>query len=157
MEAILSKLQEAGLQVESSGEQVRVLSRDGIKAADIKTLPYPGFPTDMQPQFAALLSLAQGTSLITESIFESRFMHVPELKRMGADIKLEGQSAIIKGVSDLSGAPVRVSDLRAGAALLLAGLAADGETLVEDQEHHIERGYENLVKKLNSMGAEIKG
>lgn len=155
IEPIIRKLKEAEVEIKAERNNVEIIASNGVKAIDIKTLPYPGFPTDMQPQFTSLLSTAKGTSVITETIFENRFMHIHELRRMGADITLEGQSAIVRGVSELSGAPVRASDLRAGAALVLAGLAADGETLVEDQEHHIERGYENLIGKLNSLGAEI--
>jgi len=119
-------------------------------------MPYPGFPTDAQPQFTSLMSIAEGTSIITETVFENRFMHVQELKRMGADIQLEGQSAIIKGVKKLSGCPVRASDLRAGAALVLAGLAAEGETLIDDVERFIERGYENFTGKINALGGDIR-
>jgi UDP-N-acetylglucosamine 1-carboxyvinyltransferase len=156
VDTTLSKLQEAGVSVEIKENAIRVYAKDGIKAVDVKTMPSPGFPTDMQPQFTALLCLAKGTSVVTETVFENRFMHVQELKRMGADIKLEGQSAIINGVPKLSSAPVKVSDLRAGAALVLAGLAAEGETLIEDRDHHIERGYENLDIKLNNVGADIE-
>lgn len=156
VESTIRKLQETGVRVEHDGGSVTVANDDGFKAVDVKTLPYPGFPTDMQPQFTALLSLANGTSVVSESVFENRFMHLPELRRMGADIKLEGQSAIINGVAKLSGAPVRVTDLRAGAALLLAGLAAEGETLIEDRDHHLNRGYEKLIEKLNGVGADIR-
>jgi UDP-N-acetylglucosamine 1-carboxyvinyltransferase len=155
IEATLRKLQEAGLSIEVKDGGVLIYAKDGIKAIDVKTMPYPGFPTDMQAQLTALLTIAKGTSVVTETVFENRFMHVHELKRMGAEIKLEGQSAIINGVSALSSAPVKVSDLRAGATLVLAGLAAKGETLIEDRDHHLERGYENLIEKLRSLGAEI--
>ena len=156
VEPVIRKLQDAGVEVIVTGDQIRIKHKDGLKAIDVKTLPYPGFPTDAQPQFTSLLSLASGTSVITETVFENRFMHVHELKRMGADIQIEGQSAIIKGVKKLSGCPVRASDLRAGAALVLAGLAAEGETLVDDVERFIERGYENLIGKLNSLGGNLK-
>lgn len=156
LEAIINKLREAGICVEIRADEARVLAKDGFNSVDIKTTPYPGFPTDMQPQLTVLLSLARGTSVITENVFENRFMHVHELKRMGADIKIEGKSAIIKGVSELSGAPVHASDLRAGAALIIAGLAADGETLVEDMERHVERGYEKIIEKLSLLGAKLK-
>lgn len=156
IEPIIRKLQEIGVEVEVSGNQVKVRNRDGIKATEIKTMPFPGFPTDVQPQFTSLLSIAEGTSMISETVFENRFMHVHELKRMGADIHIEGQSAIIKGVKKLSGCPVRASDLRAGAALVLAGLRAEGETLIDDVERFIERGYENLTGKLNSLGADLR-
>lgn len=155
LEATMGKLKEIGAEVKVKGNEVRVIATNGIKAADIKTMPYPGFPTDMQPQFSSLLCMAKGTSVVTETVFENRFMHVHELKRMGADIKLEGQSAIINGVADLSSAPVKVSDLRAGAALILAGLRADGETVIEDRDHHVERGYENIAEKFNKLGSDI--
>lgn len=156
LEATIVKLKEAGLLIDIGSDWLTISVRNGIKATDVKTLPYPGFPTDMQQQFCALLALAQGTSVVTETVFENRFIFVNELKRMGADIKLEGQSAIITGVPFLSSAPVKVSDLRAGAALIIAGLAAKGETQIEDRDHHVERGYENLQKKLMALGAEIK-
>ncbi|MGB9613224.1 MAG: UDP-N-acetylglucosamine 1-carboxyvinyltransferase, partial [Candidatus Margulisiibacteriota bacterium] len=156
IESIIHKLKEGGARIELSDQSATVLVEDEFQAVDLKTLPFPGFPTDMQPQFSALLTLAKGTSVVTETVFENRFMHVHELRRLGADIKLEGQSAVIRGVKSLSGAPVRVSDLRAGAALLLAGLAAEGETLVEDRDRHIDRGYENITGKLSALGAEIK-
>ncbi len=156
VEATSRKLQEIGVTIEPSGQTLKVSIKDGIKPADVKTMPYPGFPTDMQPQVATLLCLAKGTSIVTETVFENRFIYINELKRMGADIKLEGQSAIINGVPLLSSAPVKVSDLRAGAALVLAGLAAKGETLIEDRDHHLERGYDNLLKKLTELGADIK-
>lgn len=150
------KLSEAGLSIKYENGSVKVMEKDGVKAVDVKTMPYPGFPTDMQPQMAALLSLAKGTSVISEAIFENRFMHVQELKRMGADITIEGKSIIIKGVKELSGAPVRVSDLRAGAALTLAALSAKGETIIDDTEKHIDRGYEKFIDKLQAIGADVK-
>ncbi len=156
IEATIRKLQETGVKVSINGDEITVVQKDGIKPIDVKTLPYPGFPTDMQAQLTALLCLGKGTSVITETVFENRFMHLHELKRMGAKIKLEGQSAIVHGVQGLSGAPVKVSDLRAGAALVLAGLAASGETIIEDRDHHIERGYEDLPAKLRALGAEIR-
>jgi UDP-N-acetylglucosamine 1-carboxyvinyltransferase len=156
IEAIVRKLKEAGVTVEGNGSAVRITADEGLKATDVKTLPYPGFPTDMQAQMTALLAVAKGTSVVTETVFENRFMHVNELNRMGADIKLEGQSSIINGVPALSSAPVKVSDLRAGAALVCASLAAQGETMIEDRDHHLERGYENLQAKLTNLGAEIK-
>ncbi|MFH1709444.1 MAG: UDP-N-acetylglucosamine 1-carboxyvinyltransferase [bacterium] len=156
VEPVIRKLQDAGVDVVVSGGQVRVKVKDGIKSMDIKTMPYPGFPTDVQPQFTSFMSIANGTSVVTETVFENRFMHMHELKRMGADIRIEGQSAIIKGVKKLSGCPVRASDLRAGAALVLAGLAADGETLVDDGERFIERGYDDLIGKLCSLGGDLK-
>ena len=156
VEPVIRKLQDAGVEIVVSGDQVNVKVKDGIRSTDVKTMPYPGFPTDVQPQFTSLMSIANGTSVVTETVFENRFMHVHELKRMGADIQIEGQSAIIKGVKKLSGCPVRASDLRAGAALVLAGLAADGETLIDDVERFIERGYENLIEKLNSLGGDLR-
>ncbi|MBI5698687.1 UDP-N-acetylglucosamine 1-carboxyvinyltransferase [Candidatus Saganbacteria bacterium] len=156
IEATIIKLKEAGVGIGEEGNGIRVKAPAKLKAADIKTQPFPGFPTDMQSQLITLLSLAEGTSVVTESVFENRFMHVHELKRMGADIRLEGQSAIITGVPKLSGAPVKARDLRAGAALLIAGLRAEGETLIEDIERYIERGYEGLDAKLRSLGADIR-
>lgn len=154
--SIVTKLQEAGVNIIMEKTSARVTAPKGIKAVDIKTLPYPGFPTDMQPQLTSMLSLAKGTSVITESIFENRFMHVQELKRMGADIQIEGHSIIIEGVPHLSGAPVRTSDLRAGAALILAALAAEGETLIDDMDRFIDRGYEKILGKLERLGADAK-
>jgi len=156
IEAMVIKLKESGVKINLGSDSVNVEAENGFTAVDIKTLPYPGFPTDMQPQLTSFLTLAQGTSVVTETVFENRFMHVHELRRMGADIKLEGQSAIIRGVDGLSGAPVKVSDLRAGAALLLAAMAAQGETLIEDRDRHIQRGYEMIVEKFSSIGADIK-
>lgn len=156
IDPVIEKLKAAGADISVAGSQLKLKMKDGIKATDIKTLPYPGFPTDVQPQFTSLLSVAEGTSVVTETVFENRFMHVQELKRMGADIHIEGQSAIIKGVHKLSGCPVRASDLRAGAALILAGLVADGETLIDDVERFIERGYENLIGKFNGLGADLR-
>lgn len=153
---ITAKLIEAGVDVQTGKDFVKVGHKGTVKAVNIKTLPYPGFPTDMQPQFASLLSVADGTSVVTETIFENRFMHVNELNRMGADIQIEGHSMIIKGVPKLSGAPVRASDLRAGAALVLAGLVAQGETLIDDMDRHIVRGYEKFILKLNGLGADVK-
>ncbi|MCU0641313.1 MAG: UDP-N-acetylglucosamine 1-carboxyvinyltransferase [Candidatus Margulisbacteria bacterium] len=156
LEAVARKLQESGVRIKMAADRVEVDgSGDRFKAVDVKTMPFPGFPTDMQPQIAAFLTLAKGTSVVSETIFENRFMHMHELRRLGADIKLEGQSAIINGVAKLSGAPVKVSDLRAGAALLIAGLAADGETELEDRDHHISRGYENIIEKLRGIGGDV--
>jgi len=156
VESTIIKLRQAGALIEVEGENVKVKAPSRLKAVDIKTQPFPGFPTDMQPQLVSLLSLAEGTSVVAESVFENRFMHVHELKRMGADIRLEGQSAIVSGVNRLEGAPVKSRDLRAGAALMIAGLAAEGETLIEDMERFIERGYEGLDQKLKSLGADIR-
>jgi len=151
---IIAKLREAGCEVWEEEDKVRVIGTDDLKAVDIKTLPYPGFPTDMQAQFMALMSVAKGTSVIIETVFENRFMHVDELKRMGADIKIDGRSAIVQGVEDLMSAPVKATDLRAGAALVLAGLRADGVTEITDI-HHIDRGYENMEQKFAQLGAKI--
>ncbi|MDN5293038.1 MAG: UDP-N-acetylglucosamine 1-carboxyvinyltransferase [Eubacteriales bacterium] len=152
---VMAKLREAGVIIEEEENGLLVQGTDRISPVDIKTLPYPGFPTDMQPQMMALLTLADGNSLITETVFENRFMHVDELRRMGAKIKIEGHTAFVEGVEYLSGAPVKATDLRAGAALVLAGLAARGTTEVGCL-HHIDRGYERLEEKLQQLGAKIK-
>lgn len=155
LDAVLSKAGEAGAEIESSDRTIRVSGRKKIRPVNIKTLPYPGFPTDMQAQFMSLMCLAEGTSVINETIFENRFTHVAELRRMGADIEIEGGSAIVKGVSRLSGAPVMATDLRASASLILAGLAAEGETVVS-RIYHLDRGYENIEGKLSALGADIR-
>lgn len=155
IDAAIIKLKQAGVELEVGEREIRVKAKNRPEAVDIKTLPYPGFPTDLQPQMSALLSLSTGTSVVTETVFENRFMHAHELRRMGADIRLEGQSAIITGVPKLEGAPVKSRDLRAGAALIIAGLAADGETLIEDIDRFIIRGYEGLDSKLRMLGADI--
>ena len=154
LKSITAKLEESGAVIEESNNSIKVKREGKIKPVYIKTLPYPGFPTDMQAQIMAYLSFAAGTSVISESVFENRFMHVQELLRMGADIKTEGKTAIIRGVKELTGAHVKASDLRAGAALIIAGLSAQGKTVVMENEH-IERGYEDIDKKLNRMGAHI--
>lgn len=151
---VIAKLQEAGVKVLEGNNKIRVYSDGVIKPVDIKTLPYPGFPTDMQAQFMALMSQANGTSIITETVFENRFMHITELNRMGANIKIEGRSAVVEGAGRLTGAKVRATDLRAGAALVLAGLAAEGETEIQEI-HHLDRGYYNMVEKLKSVGGDI--
>lgn len=153
-EAVTAKLREAGVEITVGDGQVRVRGNPPYRSVDVRTLPYPGFPTDMQPQFMAMMSVARGTSIITETIFENRFKHVSELRRMGADIKVEGQTTIIKGVSKLSGAVVEASDLRAGAALILAALVAENGTVVENIDH-IDRGYDRLENKFGSLGARI--
>ena len=155
LKAVTAKLLESNAIVEENDGQIRVYRQQEIKPVYIKTLPYPGFPTDMQAQFMAYLSLGRGSSVITESVFENRFMHVAELSRMGAKIRTEGRTAIIKGCRELSGARVRATDLRAGAALMIAGLTARGSTSIMNSEH-IDRGYENIVAKLNGLGANIK-
>lgn len=155
LEATSAKLLEVGCQVEEFDDAVRVISDGRLQHTQVTTLPYPGFPTDMQPQMAVLLGMAQGTSTVTESIFENRFKYVDELTRMGADIKVESNIAIINGVDRYTGARVNAPDLRAGAALVIAGLAADGITIVDDI-HYVERGYENLEGKLRGIGASIE-
>jgi UDP-N-acetylglucosamine 1-carboxyvinyltransferase len=152
---IIAKLQETGAFVEETDQGIRVKAGPKILRADIKTLPYPGFPTDMQSQILALLSLAEGTSVVVENVFENRFQIVEELNRMGAKIKLDGHTAIVEGTGALYGARVRATDLRAGAALILAALAAQGETVIEDAIH-IFRGYENITQKLTQLGAHVK-
>ncbi|OPY57705.1 MAG: UDP-N-acetylglucosamine 1-carboxyvinyltransferase 1 [Pelotomaculum sp. PtaU1.Bin035] len=154
LEPLVAKLREAGVDVVAGDDCVKVRGNGRVKAVDIKTMPYPGFPTDMQPQMMALLSLAEGTSVITETIFENRFKHVGELRRMGADIRVEGQTAIIKGVDKLSGACIEASDLRAGAALVLVAMAVEDGTVLENVQH-IDRGYERLEVKYNALGARI--
>ncbi len=155
LEAITAKLKEMGVEVIEDGDSLRVKSSRDLKNVSIKTLVYPGFPTDLQQPMSSLLTIAKGTGIVTETIFEGRFKHVDELKRMGADIKVEGRVAVIQGVNQLMGAKVSASDLRAGAALLIAGLIAEGETEIENV-HYIERGYDNVVEKLTSLGAVIK-
>ena len=154
LEATTAKLLEVGCQVEEFDDSVRVISDGHLKHTQVTTLPYPGFPTDMQPQMAVLLGIAEGTSTVTESIFENRFKYVDELTRMGADIKVESNIAIISGVKRYTGARVNAPDLRAGAALVIAGLAADGITVVDDI-YYIQRGYEALEEKLTKLGAKI--
>ena len=154
-EALITKLKEAGVKILEEGGRIRVKGPSKLKSVNLKTLPYPGFPTDMQPQMMALMSVAEDTSIITETVFENRFMQVGELQRMGANIEIEGHSAIVKGVPFLSGAPVMTSDIRAGAALVLAGLVARNDTEVL-RIYHISRGYERLEEKLLSLGAKIR-
>ena len=155
LEATIAKLVEIGCEVEEFDDAVRVVSKGDLTSTHVKTLPYPGFPTDMQPQIGVTLALCKGTSTITESIFENRFKYLDELARMGADVKVEGNSATITGVSKLSGARVSAPDLRAGAALCIAGLATDGITIVDDIVY-IQRGYERFEEKLRSVGGEIE-
>jgi UDP-N-acetylglucosamine 1-carboxyvinyltransferase len=155
METIIHKLREAGMEIEKDGQGVNAAVNKRIKSVDVKTQPYPGFPTDMQAQFMVFMSLARGLSVISETIFENRFIHVSELRRMGADIRIRGNTAIIQGVGNLSGAPVMATDLRASASLILAGLAATGVTEVS-RVYHLDRGYEGLDKKLADMRADIK-
>ena len=155
LEALTAKLVEIGCEVEEFDDSIRVIGTDKLRPTNIKTLPYPGFPTDMQPQMAVVLSKAVGTSIITESIFENRFKYVDELVKMGANIKVEGNVAIIDGIKRLTGASVSAPDLRAGAALVIAGLVADGYTQIEDI-YYIQRGYEAFDEKLRNLGAQIE-
>jgi UDP-N-acetylglucosamine 1-carboxyvinyltransferase len=155
MQTVIHKLRESGMEIESEGDGVRAVGMKRIRSVDIKTQPYPGFPTDMQAQFMVLMSLARGLSAISETIFENRFIHVSELHRMGADIRIQENTAIIQGVESLSGASVMATDLRASASLILAGLAAEGLTEVS-RIYHLDRGYECLDKKLAKLGANIK-
>jgi UDP-N-acetylglucosamine 1-carboxyvinyltransferase len=154
LDLVLAKLDEAGARIAVEDAGVRVGMTDRARAADLVTLPYPGFPTDLQPPIMALLATADGTSIITENVFESRFMFVDELNRMGADIRTEGHHAVVRGVDRLSSAPVRALDLRAGAALVLAALGADGVTEV-GEVYHVDRGYEEFDRKLSALGAEL--
>ncbi|MHB8034358.1 UDP-N-acetylglucosamine 1-carboxyvinyltransferase [Clostridium botulinum] len=155
LKPIIAKLTEMGVDIKIKGETAIVDGRKVLNPVDIKTMPYPGFPTDMQAQMMALLATIKGTSIITETIFENRFMHVSEMKRMGADVKIDGRSAVIEGVSKLTGTEVKATDLRAGAALILCALAAEGKTEITDV-YHIDRGYVKIEEKLNKLGANIR-
>jgi UDP-N-acetylglucosamine 1-carboxyvinyltransferase len=155
LKPVVAKLKETGATVLEEADGVRVIGNEQLKPVDIKTMPYPGFPTDMQAQIMALLTRAKGTSIVTESVFENRFMHVDELKRMGAEIKIEGRSAIVEGVESLTGTQVKATDLRAGAAMVIAGLTAEGRTEI-GCVHHIDRGYDNLAEKFRRLGARIE-
>jgi UDP-N-acetylglucosamine 1-carboxyvinyltransferase len=150
----IAKLEEVGVELKKDSKGIRVSKPCKLQHADIKTLPYPGFPTDLQPQITSLLSLAEGTSVIAETLYENRNTHVAELQRMGASIRMEDRNIVVEGVDELSGARVMASDIRAGAALVLAGLAAQGETHVS-RIYHIDRGYDNYEEKLKGIGAEI--
>lgn len=154
LKPVIAKLKEAGVTIEENIDGIRVICDKRTKAVDIKTMPYPGFPTDMQAQFMAMLAVSEGTGLVTETVFENRFMHVDELKRMGSHIKIDGRTSVVEGVETLTGCQVKATDLRAGAAMVLAGLVAEGETQV-GYIHHIDRGYDNLVAKLVGLGADI--
>jgi UDP-N-acetylglucosamine 1-carboxyvinyltransferase len=154
LDAFLIKLKEAGVTVTANGEGLRVQGNGKIKSVDVTTLPYPGFPTDLQAQMMVLMAAADGVSVITETIFENRFMHAQELRRMGAQIQLEGNRAVVRGVRELSGAPVMASDLRASVALILAGLVANGTTVVS-RVYHLDRGYEQIEKKFSYLGGQI--
>ncbi|MBU8543079.1 MULTISPECIES: UDP-N-acetylglucosamine 1-carboxyvinyltransferase [Roseomonadaceae] len=153
--AVVRTMRECGVDVAEETAGLRITRKNGLRGADVMTEPFPGFATDMQAQFMALMCVAEGASMITETIFENRFMHVPELTRMGARIKYHGQSAIVRGVPKLSGAPVMATDLRASVSLVLAGLAAEGETIV-NRVYHLDRGYEALERKLSAVGAAIE-
>ncbi|MGC1961965.1 MAG: UDP-N-acetylglucosamine 1-carboxyvinyltransferase [Candidatus Sulfotelmatobacter sp.] len=155
LDAILSKLKEAGVKTKSTTDSVRVMGDNPFTASDLNTEEYPGFPTDMQAQFMALATQAEGTSIVTENIFENRFMHAQELVRMGANIRIEGHRAVVRGKTQLSAAAVLASDLRASASLVLAALVADGETII-DRVYHIDRGYEKIEEKLKAVGAQIR-
>jgi len=155
LEAVLMKLREAGADVQEEKDKVRLTMPDKLRGTDVRTLPFPGFPTDMQAQMVALMSRAEGTSVVTETVFESRFMHVEELRRMGADIRVEGNRLVVTGPKKLTGAPVMASDLRASAGLIVAGLAAEGVTQVQ-RVYHLDRGYERIEEKLGALGADIR-
>ena len=155
LEAVITKLRETGAEIVENKESVRIKASGRLKSVDVKTYPYPGFATDMQAQMMALMCVAQGTSVITETVFESRFIHVPELRRMGAEIKVDGSHAVVTGTAKLSGAPVMASDLRASAGLIVAGLAAEGETEIA-RVYHLDRGYERIEDKLSGLGAAIR-
>jgi UDP-N-acetylglucosamine 1-carboxyvinyltransferase len=155
LHAVILKLREAGAEVQEEIEGIRVIGNGRSRSVDVKTMPYPGFPTDLQAQMMALMALADGRSVISETIFENRFMHVLELNRMGADIKIQGHSAFVRGVATLSGAPVMATDLRASVCLVLAALAADGETEVS-RVYHLDRGYTHIEEKLSALGADIR-
>ena len=155
LETLLSKLREVGVKLKINGESVRVMGDNPFTAADMSTEEHPGFPTDCQAQYMALATQAEGTSVVTENIFENRFMHAQELVRMGANIKIEGRRAVVRGKTPLSAAAVLASDLRASASLVLAALVADGETII-DRVYHIDRGYEHIEEKLRGVGAQIR-
>ncbi len=155
LDAVLEKLREAGAHIETGKDWISLKTNGAVNAVNVRTAPYPAFPTDMQAQFMTLNSIARGTAIVTETIFENRFMHVQELKRLGADIEVEGNTAVVKGVSHLDGATVMATDLRASACLVLAGLTARGATTVE-RVYHLDRGYERIEEKLSRLGARIK-
>lgn len=155
LESITAKLEEMGIDLSIDDDSIRVSCSGRIKKCNIKTMPHPGFPTDMQPQITALLSTADGTSMVNEAVWDNRFRYIDELRRMGANISVDGRVAVVEGVEKLVGAPVKAVDLRAGAALVLAGLCAEGTTTIESI-HHIERGYEDIIEKLQNIGADIK-
>lgn len=154
LEIVLTKLRDAGIDVETGSDHIRVRAEHRPRATDISTLPYPGFPTDLQPLAVSMLTVAEGMSIVTENIYDARFVYIDELRRMGADVHVEGHYAVVRGVEDLMGAEVHAADLRAGAALVVCGLAARGQTIVEDVVH-IDRGYERFEEKLTELGADI--
>lgn len=155
LKPIIAKLRECGVEIEEGDDYLRVDGKNRLDSVDITTLPYPGFPTDLQAQFMSLLTITEGTGIVSETVFENRFMHVSELNRMGANIKIEGHSAVVQGRGNLQGAQVKATDLRAGAALILAGLVADGITEIGDI-YHIDRGYVEIEQKLRDVGANIR-
>ena len=155
LDALIAKLRDAGMSIDTAEDSLRAKGGGILRSVDVKTLPYPGFPTDLQAQIMALMAVAGGLSVITETVFENRFMHVSEMMRMGADIVIQGKSAIVRGVPKLRGAPVMATDLRASASLILAGLAAEGTTVLS-RVYHIDRGYQQIEKKLSALGADIR-
>jgi UDP-N-acetylglucosamine 1-carboxyvinyltransferase len=155
LDALISRLRDVGMRIDADGDALRAAAGRTLKSVDVKTLPYPGFPTDLQAQIMAMMALGNGLSVITETVFENRFMHVSEMVRMGADIVIQGKSAIVRGVAKLRGAPVMATDLRASASLILAGLAAEGTTTIS-RVYHIDRGYQQIEKKLSALGADIR-
>ena len=155
LDALIAKLRDAGMSIDTAEDSIRAKGGSILRSVDVKTLPYPGFPTDLQAQIMALMAVAGGLSVITETVFENRFMHVSEMMRMGADIVIQGKSAIVRGVPKLHGAPVMATDLRASASLILAGLAAEGTTVLS-RVYHIDRGYQQIEKKLSALGADIR-
>jgi UDP-N-acetylglucosamine 1-carboxyvinyltransferase len=155
LDALIAKLRDTGISIDTDKDSLRVKSGGSLRSVDVKTLPYPGFPTDLQAQIMALMAVANGLSVITETVFENRFMHVSEMMRMGADIVIQGKSAIVRGIPKLHGAPVMATDLRASASLILAGLAAEGTTVLS-RVYHIDRGYQQIEKKLSALGADIR-
>ena len=155
LDALIAKLRDAGMRIDVAEDSLRAAGGGSLRSVDVKTLPYPGFPTDLQAQIMALMAVAKGRSVITETVFENRFMHVSEMIRMGADIVIQGKSALVRGVSKLHGAPVMATDLRASASLILAGLAAEGTTVLS-RVYHIDRGYQQIEKKLSALGADIR-
>ncbi|HBB15561.1 MAG TPA: UDP-N-acetylglucosamine 1-carboxyvinyltransferase [Syntrophus sp. (in: bacteria)] len=155
LDALIAKLRDTGISIDVAKDSLRVKGGGILRSVDVKTLPYPGFPTDLQAQLMALMTVANGLSVITETVFENRFMHVSEMMRMGADVVIQGKSAIVRGVPKLHGAPVMATDLRASASLILAGLAAEGTTILS-RVYHIDRGYQQIEKKLSTLGADIR-